>query len=251
MRSTSFISSFPRKLLLVVLLSITYAPSAFAQCIDRKKIDWSEDGLFYNYGYLCPAYFFSYGGDTSKKWNIGFANIDIRQAPPNALKFKEKVDQTIKNYAGGIFFRNLKFNNVEVCYPEKLKAFKDSGAVLATLAHYKCRYTYNYSFEPDSLTGYNICVGVTSSGQIITPLIFPSKRFYKPINNLFTYCHLIEIARKAQKTLTLSIRSALIMIRKRKYFIGLFPKHWLMSMKEVMISMKYLLTPPISAKYGQ
>lgn len=251
MRSTSFISSFPRKLLLVVLLSITYAPSAFAQCIDRKKIDWSEDGLFYNYGYLCPAYFFSYGGDTSKKWNIGFANIDIRQAPPNALKFKEKVDQTIKNYAGGIFFRNLKFNNVEVCYPEKLKAFKDSGAVLATLAHYKCRYTYNYSFEPDSLTGYNICVGVTSSGQIITPLIFPSKRFYKPINNLFTYCHLIEIARKAQKTLTLSIRSALIMIRKRKYFIGLFPKHWLMSMKEVMISMKYLLTPPISARCGQ
>ena len=223
MRSTSFISSFPRKLLLVVLLSITYAPSAFAQCIDRKKIDWSEDGLFYNYGYLCPAYFFSYGGDTSKKWNIGFANIDIRQAPPNALKFKEKVDQTIKNHAGGIFFRNLKFNNVEVCYPEKLKAFKDSGAVLATLAHYKCRYTYSYSFEPDSLTGYNICVGVTSSGQIITPLIFPSKRFYKPINNLFTYCHLIEIARKAQKNIDPIDKISFNYDKKKKIF------YWLIS----------------------
>ena len=218
MKSISFIPAIPRKLLIIVSLSITYASFAFSQCIDRTKIDWSRDGLFYDYGYLCPAYFFSFGGDTSKKWNIGFENIDIRQEPANVLKFKQKVDKTIKNYSGENFFRNLKFNNVEVCYPERLKFFKDSGAVLATLAHYKCPYTYSYSFQPDTLTGYNICVGVTSSGQITTPLIFPSKHYYKPINKSFTYCTLIEIARKVQKNIDPIDKISFDYDRKKKIF---------------------------------
>lgn len=227
MRNKSFILAIAYKLLIVVLLLDIYVSSAHAQCIDRKKINWSRDGLFYNYGYLCPAYFFSFDGDTSKKWNTGFENIDIRQAPANVLKFKQKVDRTIKNYAGENFFRNLKFSNVEVCYPERLKFFKDEGAVLATLAHYKCRYTYNYSFKPDTLTGYNICIGVTSSGQIITPFIFPSRRFYKPINKSFTYCQLIEIARKAQKNIDPIDYISFNYDGKKKIF------YWLISQKLV------------------
>lgn len=221
MRCKPFIIAVTRKLLIGVLLSIAYTSFVSAQCIDRKKISWSEDGLFYNYGYLCPAYFFSFGGDTSKKWNIGFENVDIRQAPVNVLKFKKKVDQAIKNYAGGNFFKNLKFTNVEVCYPERLKFFKDSGAVLTTLAHYKCRYTYNYSFEPDSLTGYNICIGVTSSGQIVTPFIFPSKRSYKPIINSFTYCQLIGIAKQIQKNIEPIDKISFNYDKKKKLFYWL------------------------------
>ena len=227
MRCKPFIIAITRKLLIVVLLSIAYTSFVSAQCIDRKKISWSEDGLFYNYGYLCPAYFFSFGGDTSKKWNIGFENVDIRQAPVNVLKFKKKVDQAIKNYAGGNFFKNLKFTNVEVCYPERLKFFKDSGAVLATLAHYKCRYSYNYSFEPDSLTGYNICIGVTSSGQIVTPFIFPSKRSYKPIINSFTYCQLIGIAKQIQKNIEPIDKISFNYDKKKKLF------YWLISQEIV------------------
>lgn len=229
MRSKLFISAILYRLIITLLLSIIYKSSVFAQCINRKKINWSDDGLFYNYGYLCPAYFFSFGGDTSKKWNIGFENIDIQQAPANALKFKQKVDQAIKDYAGKDFFKTLKFNNVEVSYPERLKFFKDSGAVLVTLAHYKCSYTYNYSFEPDSLTGYNICIGVTSSGQIITPFIFPSKRFYKPINKSFTYCQLIEIAKKAQKNIEPIDRISFNYDKKKKLF------YWTISQEVVSV----------------
>lgn len=223
MRPKPSVIAVTHKLLIVVLLLFTYTSSAFGQCIERKKIDWTDDRLFYDYGYLCPSYFFSFNGDTSKKWNIRFENIDIRQAEPNALKFKQKVDQAIKQYAGESFFKRLKFNNVQVCYPEKLKFFKDNGAGLATLKHYKCRYSYHYSFEPDSLTGYNICVAVTSSGKIITPFIFPSSSFYKPINTAFTYCELIDIARKIQKNIDPIDRISFNYDREKKIF------YWLIS----------------------
>jgi hypothetical protein len=185
---------------ITVLVLIFLATAAFSQCIDRQKIDWSEDGLFFDYGYLTPSYSFAFKGDTSKQWNIQFANIDIRQAPANALKFKSKVDRAIKVFAGSEFFQNLKFDEVSVCFPERLKLFTDSGAQVS-LEHFKSKYTYSYSFEPDSITGYNIVVAVNRFGKIITPFIFPSKRFYKPIDKSFTYCKLIEIARKAQKNI--------------------------------------------------
>ena len=225
MRKNKFSPIFVQKILLVVLMNLTFSAMGFAQCIDRAKLNWSDDGLFYDYGYLCPAYFFSFSGDTSRNWNIRFENIDMRQAPVNALKFKQKVDQVIKNYAGKSFFRNLKFTNVEVCYPERLKIFKDSGAVLVTLAHYKCRYTYNYSFEPDSSTGYNISVGVSNSGQVVTRLIIPPKNVYKPIITSFTYCKLIEIARKYQKNIDPIDNISFNYDKKKKAF------YWLVSQR--------------------
>lgn len=208
--------------LLFVSLLIFSALTTFSQCLDRGKIDWSEDGLFFDYGYLTPSYSFAFKGDTSKKWNTQFEAIDIRQAPANALKFKIKVDKAIKEFAGNKFYQNLKFNDVSVCYPERLKLFIDSGAQVS-LKHYKTKYTYSYTFEPDSLTGYNIIVAVDRFGKIITPFIFPSKRFYKPIDRSFTYCKLIQIARKAQKNLDSIDRVTFEYNKKTKKF------YWLIS----------------------
>jgi hypothetical protein len=223
MRNHIFSSPSVQKLFIVLVLSAIYSPACLAQCIDRKKIDWSNDGLFYDYGYLCPAYFFSFNGDTAKKWNTRFENINIGQAPGNVLRFKHTVDQAITKHAGVEFFKNLKFNNAEVCYPGRLKLFKDSGMTLATLAHYKCRYVYNYSLDADSVTGYNINVGVTSYGKIVTPLIIPSKRNYKPIIKTFTYCQLIEIAKKAQKNIIPVDRISFKYDKKKQQF------YWLIS----------------------
>ncbi len=181
------------------LLNLTTL-TASSQCIERKNIGWSEDRLFLDYGFLCPSYNFALKGDTSKNWNTHFANIDIRLAPPEVLKFKSKVDRAIKKFAGSKFCQNLEFESVQVCYPEQLKLFRDNGADVS-LENFKSRYTFSYSFQPDTITGYNITVAVSKYGKIITPFIFPSEHFYKPIDKSFTYCKLIEIAKKAQKNI--------------------------------------------------
>jgi hypothetical protein len=208
--------------LLFVCLLIFSALTTFSQCIDRGKIDGSEDGLFFDYGYLCPSYSFAFNGDTSKNWNIHYDDIDIRQAPPKVLKFKSRVDRAIKEFAGSKFYQNLKFEDVSVCYPERLKLFNDSGAQVS-LAHFKSKYTYFYSFEPDTTTGYSIAVAVDQSGKIITPFIFPSKRFYKPVDKSFTYCKLIAIARKAQKNIDPIDKISFEYDKKKKKF------YWLVS----------------------
>ncbi|MDB5152468.1 MAG: hypothetical protein JWR54_1219 [Mucilaginibacter sp.] len=155
--------------------------TAFSQCIDKQKIRWGGDYGNYEYSYLCPAYFFAYGGDTSKVWNIHNNNIDIRQAPTNALKFKVKVEQEIKRYAGERFFKNLKFYNVSVVYPDRLKLFLDSGAQVS-FKHYKAKYFYCYGFEPDTITAYLVGVAVNSAGKIIYRSNIPSKYNYKAID---------------------------------------------------------------------
>ena len=186
------------RILLVIIGIIMSFSTAFSQCIDRQKIRWGGDYGNYHYSYLCPAYFFAYGGDTSRNWNTSNNNIDIRQAPVNALKFKAKVEQEIKKYAGESFFKNLKFYNVSVGYPDRLKLFLDSGARVS-LKHYKAKYFYFYGFEPDTITAYLVGVAVNSSGKILTRFNFPSKRYYKPIDKAYTYCKLIDIAKNVQK----------------------------------------------------
>lgn len=177
MRIRSAIFSF----LLGNLMVVASFSTAFSQCIDKQKIRWGGDYGNYEYSYLCPAYFFAYGGDTSKVWNIHNNNIDIRQAPTNALKFKVKVEQEIKRYAGERFFKNLKFYNVSVVYPDRLKLFLDSGAQVS-FKHYKAKYFYCYGFEPDTITAYLVGVAVNSAGKIIYRSNIPSKYNYKAID---------------------------------------------------------------------
>jgi hypothetical protein len=183
-----------------VFFIISFNSIAYSQCIDRKKITWGGDYGNYNYSYLCPEYFFSYGGDTAKNWNIHNNNIDINQAPPNALKFKHNIELIIKKHAGNDFYKNLKFYNVSVVYPKRLKLFIDSGAQVS-LKHYHAKYFYCYGFEPDTLTAYLIGIAVNKKGKIVYHSSFPSKAYYKTIDKKFTYCQLIEIARKAQKNI--------------------------------------------------
>jgi hypothetical protein len=93
----------------------------------------------------------------------------------------------------------VKFNEVEVVYPNKLKAFIDSGRQDFTLKFCKAKYLFYYDFMPDSLMAYHIGVAVNSTSKIISQFTFPSKKEYKPIDTTFSYCKLIEIARQGQK----------------------------------------------------
>jgi hypothetical protein len=184
---------------ITVLLTIFIQYTAYAQCIDKEKIQYGGDYGHTKYIHLCPTYSFAFGGDTTKSWNILGNPISIQQAPANVLKYKRKVDDAIKAYAGNRFCSDLHFQSVDVVYPERLQAFKDSGRWEVTLKHYKAKYLYYYEFEPDTASSYLIGVAVSKDGRIISPFNFPSKKEYKPIDKAFTYCKLIDIATKVQK----------------------------------------------------
>ncbi len=183
---------------LLVWFSFT-STIALPQCIDKSKIDFGGDYGFVDYIFHCPTYSFSYKGDTSKKWGILNNPIDISQAPAIALKYKKMVEDSIRSYAGSSFFSNVEFEDVEIVYPEKFKDF--SGRHDVTQSTCRAKYFYNFQFKADSIKGYLIGVAVDKKGKIISPFNFPSKRFYKPIDKTFTYCKLIDIARRAQKNM--------------------------------------------------
>jgi hypothetical protein len=183
--------------LLVVYLIIIQIPS-FSQCIDNDKITYGGDWGYTDYIHRCPTYSFAYGGDTSKNWNVLTDPIDIFQAPKTVRQLKQYVDGKIKEYAGGKFFSKVRFNEVEVAYPNMLKAFLDSGRQDVTLKFCKAKYLFYYDFMPDSLMPYHIGVAVSSAGKIISTFGFPSKKDYKPIDTTFSYCHLLDIAKNVK-----------------------------------------------------
>jgi hypothetical protein len=182
---------------LLILLSVQV--SAFAQCNDKPKIEFGGDFGFVDYMFNCPSYSFAYNGDTSKNWGVLNNHIDIRQAPTKVLVYKKMVEKTIKSYAGDKFFSDLKFYDVDVNYPEKFQAFKDSGRTDMLHKYSKAKYFYYYRFGPNDTASYLIGVAVNKNGKIISPFTFPSKKYYRPIDKAFTYCKLIDIARKTQK----------------------------------------------------
>lgn len=182
------------------LLILFYVQTfAVAQCNDKPKIEFGGDFGFVDYMFNCPSYSFAYNGDTSKNWGVLNNHIDIRQAPTKVLLYKKMVEKTIKSYAGSRFFSDLKFYDVDVNYPEKFQAFKDSGRTNMLHKHSKAKYFYYYRFGPNDTASYLIGVAVNKNGKIISPFKFPSKKYYRPIDTAFTYCELIEIARRVEK----------------------------------------------------
>jgi hypothetical protein len=185
-----------KNFLFVVFFLISWTISA--QCIDKEKVTYGGDWGYTDYIHRCPTYNFTFGGDKSKNWNILNDPIDIMQAPKEVLTLKRDIESKIKDYAGEDFFSRVKFNSVEVVYPERLKAFADSGRQNVTLEFCKAKYFFYYEFKPDSISTYHIGVALDKSGKIISKFNFPSKEDYKPIDTTFTYCKLIDIARKTQ-----------------------------------------------------
>jgi hypothetical protein len=188
-----------KRIFLFLLCLIVVRVAAFAQCDDKPKIEFGGDFGFVKYMFNCPSYTFAYNGDTSKKWNVLNNHIDINQAPKKVLLFKKMVEKTIKNYSGNKFFSDLRFYDVDVNYPEKFQAFKDSGRSGMLHKYSKAKYFYYYRFGPNDTASYLIGVAVNKTGKIISPFTFPSKKDYKQIDKKFTYCELIDIARKVQK----------------------------------------------------
>ncbi len=92
----------------------------------KKKITYGGDWGFTDYIHRCPTYSFAFDGDTSKNWNALNDPIDIMQALKNILPLKRSVENKIKEFAGESFFSNLRFDEVEVVYADRLKAFLDS-----------------------------------------------------------------------------------------------------------------------------
>lgn len=172
-----------------------------SKCISVDKLKYGGGYSYTNYIWNCPTYSFAYGGDTSKNWNALDDAIDIKQAPPKVIELKNKIDHIIRAYAGSSFYALVKFNSVDVVYPDKLQALTDSGRTGLTLKHCKAKYLFDYHFGPDTAKPYLFSVAVNKYGKIISPFPFPPKRYYKPIDKTFTYCRLIAIARKVQKNI--------------------------------------------------
>jgi hypothetical protein len=183
--------------LLAIFLAIIQV-SSIAQCIDRAKITYGGDWGFVEYIHRCPTYNFAYGGDTSKNWNVLGDPIEINQAPKEVLGIKQKVEKEMRSFSGEAFYSRVKFNSVEIVYPDMLQPFMDSGRQDVTLEYCKAKYFFYYEFLPDSLASYHIGVGVDNRGKILNRFNFPAKQFNKSIDTTYTYCSLISLARALQ-----------------------------------------------------
>jgi hypothetical protein len=101
-------------------------------------------------------------------------------------------------FAGDEFYSQVTFNSVGVVYADKLQAFIDSGRHNVTLKYCKAKYFFYYEFKPDTIATFHIGIALDNSGKIISKFKFPSKDNYKRVNSNFSYCKLIDIARKVQ-----------------------------------------------------
>lgn len=171
---------------------------ARTQCIDREKITYGGDWGFVDFVHACPTYNFTFGGDTSKNWNVLNDPIDIMQAPAKVLTLKKYVDNKIKEFAGDKFYSKVTFNSVEVVYGDKRQAFKDSGRQDLTLKYCKAKYFFYYEFKPDTFATFHLGIALDKNGKIISKFNFPSKDDYKTIDTSYSYCKLIDKARKVQ-----------------------------------------------------
>jgi hypothetical protein len=182
-----------------LLTFIVTCLTTFGQCIDREKIAYGGDWGFVNFIHRCPTYNFAFGGDTSKNWNVLTDPIDILQAPKEVLSLKQKVESKIREFAGQDFCSKLNFNSIEVVYPEMLQTFRDNGRQDVTLKYCKARYFFYYEFKPDTLATYHIGIALDNKGNIISKFNFPSKEDYQAIDTSFSYCRIVDIARRTQK----------------------------------------------------
>jgi len=180
-----------------IFLCVCMQMDIHGQCIDRDKITCGGDWSGYDYTFFCPAYCFSYDGDSSGHWGILNNKIDIRQAPPVVYTLKKKLEDSILSYAGTAFFSRLRFYSVDVVFWDS--AAKFTPRVPACSAQKcKAKYYFSYEFRPDSIAQYHIGVALDSLGNVVSKFNFLPAKKYRSIDTSFTYCGLIQSARKAQ-----------------------------------------------------
>jgi len=176
--------------------------TAFSQCIDKQKIGFSGDWNSNDVMHLCPIYSFAFNGDTSKNWHLFISShyTDITQAPVKIFALKDSVDKQIKSFAGDSFYSKVHFSFVDIVYPEKLQAYKDSG-LTPSLKYCKAKYVFYYQFNPDTNTIFHFRIALDKYGKIISKFDFPSKENYKNFDTSFSYCKIIDRAREVQKNI--------------------------------------------------
>lgn len=188
---------------LFILLFCVTGFTAFSQCIEKQQIGFSGSWYSNDFMHLCPTYTFTFNGDTSKNWGVYFgrSHIDISQAPVKIFALKNSIDKKIKSFAGDSFYSKVQFSFVEIVYPNKLKALKDSGFTEGTLKYCKVKYFFYYQFNPDTNTIFHFGIAVDKYGKIISKFDFPSKENYKSFDTSFSYCKIIAKAREIQKNI--------------------------------------------------
>ena len=60
------------------------------------------------------------------------------------------------------------------------------------------KYFFYYEFKPDTIATFHIGIALDNSGKIISKFNFPSKDTYKTVDTSYSYCKLVDIARKVQ-----------------------------------------------------
>ena len=203
------------KMLLVMVLLIITEQIAFSQCIDHERIRQGSPFSSYKHSRYVntdtitytDVYYFDANGKVDGDYGNGnyLVNdaIDIKQAATDAQKYRLKVENAIKAYAGNRFFSELHFNFTAVLYPERVEVPIDNEHRKIEVVYEKIKddfkYVYFYDFKADSMSSCEFRFEVDRFGKIIPRFDFPPKDRYRPINKHFTYCRLINIARKAQK----------------------------------------------------
>jgi hypothetical protein len=179
------------KFLVVVLILLSF--TSYAQCIEKEKIMWGGNYIIP----FCPAYQFTFDGDTSKHWSI-LDPMHISQVKDLITPVKNSVEQEVKNYAGESFFSRVEFQSVDIVYPDSIEKFK-SRQPQVDWEKCKAKYYFYYKFFPDSIASYNIGIAVNEQGKIISQFKFPAKQDYVPIDTSLTVCRVVDIAMKANK----------------------------------------------------
>jgi hypothetical protein len=184
-----------RFLILVLIGSTPFLGNS--QCIDREKITYGGDWDFVPYIFHCPTYGFEYGGDTSSVWSI-LDPMDLKKIETWFLSIKNNVDRKVREYSGDKFFQRVKFNSVEIVYPDSLQKMLDAGRVDVEKRNCKAKYYFYYEFLPDTISTWHFGIAVDKQGKIISAFTFPKASEYIPVDTNINYCELINIARKKE-----------------------------------------------------
>lgn len=172
---------------------------AVTQCIDPEKITYGGDWGYTDYIHRCPVYQFAYKGTESKEWGTMRDPVSMTQAPAIIHQLKRMVEDSIRSYAGSEFYQLVRFDRVEMVVPERLRHFKEAGALSVSLKYCKAKYFFYYEFKPDSVATYHYGVAIDQHNKIISPFKFPKASEYQPIDQMFSYCQLLRIAEQTQQ----------------------------------------------------
>lgn len=175
-----------RKIALILFYLISFLNS-FSQCINEDKISSGGDWDNYHFTYFCPTYEFSFGGDTSKTWNVVNDEIDINQISNSVFPIKQKVEVAILKYAGKRFFKKLKFISVEVVYPDSIEKFSGRSP-FCNLDSCRSKYFFYYSYSPVEKADYHIGIAANEYGEIQNRFDFPGEKNFRTIDSTLTIC---------------------------------------------------------------